>query len=292
MKSNLQKLWNHAAGFLPTITACGATVDWELRPACYRCGRAGSHAHANSGSRLRSGNRADRLGLAVIAVCLLGVVPPAHAQRKVKGPKPPSYEEVWRRALEQKRLATNAPAAVEARPKVQATPAPPPEAPALTHPAAATTSVDTLLKEAKAGQARPAPQPAPPQIVPKPTPITVSAPAIAAPSTPAKPLPESPATTPPQAVRPTPGVEPPPWPERVTPPAKTAKPPRKSKGPVFSPLPPDLAPTNEAPRRASRGAAASNVATSLVATLEDQHVLAIGNRLSFRILADEDEPRL
>jgi protein involved in polysaccharide export with SLBB domain len=62
------------------------------------------------------------------------------------------------------------------------------------------------------------------------------------------------------------------------------------KGVVFSPLPPDLAPTNQGPV-SNASSAQTPDANNSMETLDDKHLLAIGDRLSFRIVEDEEEPR-
>ena len=64
--------------------------------------------------------------------------------------------------------------------------------------------------------------------------------------------------------------------------------PESKKGPLFSPLPPDLSPTNQV----SKGKTASTSSVTLsMETLDDKHVLAIGDRVSFRIIEDEEESK-
>jgi polysaccharide export outer membrane protein len=73
--------------------------------------------------------------------------------------------------------------------------------------------------------------------------------------------------------------------------SEVVKPTRESKkGPTFTPLPPDLAPGNETQKNKS-AAAIKPDANKSMETLDDKHRLAIGDRLSFRILEDEEDSK-
>lgn len=62
---------------------------------------------------------------------------------------------------------------------------------------------------------------------------------------------------------------------------------RPGSSPAFSPLPPDLAQTNQA----VKNKASAPDANKTMETLDDKHLLAIGDRISFRILEDEEESK-
>lgn len=247
--------------------------------------------------------RLARCGLGVLLMlALCGQIAQAQVQRKPKPPKPPSYDDVMQRALSEKKSASNAPVAVKlalpAEPKIQsltnfvATPTP-------------SVTVDELLKEAKATQAQnvkpvtvtsepKAAVVATPQVELKPQPPTVqptvTAPVVANPvaTAPVAPAPVVRTEAAPTATAP---AQPVAFPEAT----KSVKQPAKSKGPVFSPLPPDLAPANEVPRAQSTpvrtGAVVPVESTNDVGALDDKHLLAIGDRLSFRIVEDEEEAK-
>jgi protein involved in polysaccharide export with SLBB domain len=75
-------------------------------------------------------------------------------------------------------------------------------------------------------------------------------------------------------------------------PPETANPAKAQpkKEPVFSPLPSDLLPTN-ATSKGNPSSALMAGANNSMETLDDKHRLAIGDKLSFRIVEDEEDPK-
>ncbi len=205
----------------------------------------------------------------LLGLVVLALPTQAQTQRKPKGPKPPSYDEVMQRALEEKKSVTNAPTVA---PVVK--PAAPAAAP---------------VAEVKIAAPQP---PIGPRIVPEtiPTPKVESVPQpIATSVPPSTPVQSSPATATPVAPAELHAAKVVPTPVAITETAKSSKP--QTKGPVFSPLPPDLAPASDLAKSPSPSVGTATAATNAMEALDDKYLLAKGDRLSFRIVEDEEEPR-
>ena len=222
--------------------------------------------------------RAGGVMAALLAFSLFGQLASAQVQRKPKAPKPPSYEDVMQRALEQKKAASNAPVLIQpVKPVV-----PLAKIQISTNAATAskpTVSVDELLQEAKV--AKPAATPTTPPVVVAPAGATA---AKAVPVSPVAPAPDARTERNAATVAMSPALI------EDSKPSKSAK----TKGPVFSPLPPDLAPANDPAVPQSAASAApgvSGVVTNAMDNLDDKHQLVVGDRVSFRIVEDEDAPR-
>lgn len=123
----------------------------------------------------------------------------------------------------------------------------------------------------------------PPSTVSQPAPPATS-PVVRFPAAPKNPPPEaSPALVRPPVV--TVAAKPV---ERSASPAPEARP-AKAKPSVFSEVPPDF--YASAPAASTAAGTAPHSKTNAMAALDDKHQLAIGDRLSFRIVEDEEDPR-
>lgn len=221
-----------------------------------------------TGNRIGMAWECVRPTLLLVGLVLLALSTQAQTQRKPKGPKPPSYDEVMHRALEEKKSVTNAAAVA---PVVK------PAAPA----AAPVAEVKTVAPQPPSG----------PRIVPETvrTPRVESVPPpIATSLPPSTPVQSSPATATPVAPAELPAAKVVPTPVAITETAKPSKP--QTKGPVFSPLPPDLAPASEPAKSPSPSVGTTTAATNAMEALDDKYLLAKGDRLSFRIVEDEENP--
>jgi len=190
---------------------------------------------------------------------------------------PPSYDEVMQRALSQKKATSNAPAASPVAPVVPL--------PTSSNESASKPSATTPMAEVKTLDQQPS------------LPLSAASTSTSSATNDAVPTavtslpPAASAATVAPSTNTTAGTAPSPSSDQ---PSETAKPTKvqPKKGAVFSPLPPDLAPTNGTPKGQSASASLTTPDSSKVMeTLDDKHLLAIGDRLSFRIVEDEDEPR-
>ena len=173
----------------------------------------------------------------------------------------PSHDEIMKRALRKEIASASAPVVVPLTPSAESASKPatttpidevktPSEQPSLTSSAAATSSSNTSNG------------------VPAAVAVVPVASAAAGPATSSTTVGSAPSET-----------------SEIVKPANV----QPKKGPVFSPLPADLTPTNQT-LKISRGSQTPEANNSME-TLDDKHFLAIGDRLSFRIVEDEEDPR-
>lgn len=219
------------------------------------------------------GNRGNRIRQAaalvvVLALALFSYSVQGQTQRKPKGPPPPSYDDVLQRAMSQKKATSNAPTATSVTGGESISQ--PPASTAQPTAVEGKTTNEPASSQASAG------------------PTVIKDPDLKSPTSP------PPATNAQLVVPPAPGaaVKTAPNPATAVTPELVKPAQAPPKGPVFSPLPNDLTPTNEAPKnnRASAGSATSEATTSM-GILDDKHHLAKGDRVSFRIVEDEEESK-